>query len=68
MISYKLDPELKMQPRKVRVRSWMWMSVFVAWYIGGMLFITYRMKGDDLDELEMEAEKRMRLSKVRETL
>jgi hypothetical protein len=40
----------------------------LAWYIGGILFITYRMKGDDLDELEMEAERRILLNKAREQL
>jgi hypothetical protein len=32
--------------------------MFLSWYVGATLFIMYRMKGDDLDSLEKEVQKR----------
>ena len=46
------DEQIKMQPRTIRAKNWMFMLGFVVWYVGVNLFIMYRMKGDDLDSLE----------------
>lgn len=52
------DEELKMQPRALRFRHFMYFMGFAAWYIAVNLFIMYRMKGDDLDSLEKEVQQR----------
>ena len=49
---------MKMQPRKLRFKHFMYFMAFAAWYIGVNLFIMYRMKGDDLDSLEREVQQR----------
>ena len=36
---------------------------FMAWYAGVMLFISYRLRSDDLDMLEKEAEERIKLNR-----
>ena len=48
------DEELKMQPRSLRMKHFMYLMGFATWYIAVSLFIMYRMKGDDLDSLEKE--------------
>jgi hypothetical protein len=40
-----------MQPRDIRLKNFMYGMGFLSWYVGATLFIMYRMKGDDLDEL-----------------
>jgi hypothetical protein len=34
------------------------MGVYIAWFAGIVLFVMYRLKGDDLDLMEKEAEER----------
>lgn len=34
------------------------MSIYLAWFSGIVLFIMYRLKSDDLDTMEKEAEAR----------
>jgi hypothetical protein len=57
------DEELKLQPREVRFKNWTYLSLFMMWYLGVTLFIMYRMKGDDLEELNKAAEERLRRKK-----
>lgn len=52
-----------MFPRTMRVRIAMYGLLFMFWYVGAMMFIMYRMKGDDLDLLENEANKREKVRK-----
>ena len=40
------------------MRHFFYLLGFICWYAGVTLFIMYRMKGDDLDELEKEVKKR----------
>ncbi len=47
-----------MQPRNIRAAHFMYGMLFLAWYVGATLFVMYRMKGDDLDSLEREVQKR----------
>ena len=35
-----------------------------GWFAGVVLFIMYRLKGDDLEQLEKEAEDRIRINKA----
>lgn len=36
----------------------------MSWYVGVVLFIMYRVRGDDLDDLEKEAMEKLKLSKL----
>ena len=45
------DEDIKMQPRNLRMKHFLYGMAFLAWYVGATLFIMYRMKGDDLDSL-----------------
>lgn len=58
------DNEPKMQNRKVRFTSLFYLMGFMTWYVGVVLFIMYRVKGNDLDELEMEAKEKIRISNI----
>lgn len=40
-----------MQTRKLRWTHFAYGMAFLSWYVGATLFIMYRMKGDDLDQL-----------------
>lgn len=51
-----------MQPRIIRLKNFGYAMAFLAWYTTAVLFITYRLKSDDLDTLEKEAEERIRLN------
>lgn len=66
--SYKLDPEPKMQSRIIRLKNFGYLMAFMAWYVTAVLFITYRLRSDDLDTLEKEAEERIRLNENLKTL
>lgn len=59
-VSAKLEEEIRLQPRKVRIKNFGYLVMFSAWYAGVVLFIMYRLRSDDLDQLEMEAEKKIR--------
>jgi hypothetical protein len=37
-----------MQPRKIRLKNWGYLALFLGWYAGIMFFIAYRLKSDDL--------------------
>ena len=47
-----------MQPRDVRMKNFMYGMMFLAWYVLASLFVMYRLKGDDLDNLEKEVKAR----------
>ena len=50
-----------MQPRKIRAKNVGYLLMFSGWYIGVVLFIMYRLRSNDLDLLEKEAEERIRI-------
>lgn len=62
--NYKLDPEMQLQNRKVRIQSLGYGLAFLAWYVGAVYFIMWRLKSDDLDRLEQEAEERIRIKNL----
>ena len=37
------------------------MMLFLVWYVGVVTFIMYRVKGDDLDVMEQEAQEKLKL-------
>jgi len=45
------------------MKIWLSGLVFLVWYVGASLFIMYRMRGDDLDILEKEVERRQKVKK-----
>ena len=50
-----------MQPRLIRLKNWGLLGMFMAWYAGIMFFIAYRLKSDDLEKMEAEAQQRINL-------
>jgi len=62
--NYKLDPELRPQARKVRFKNFGYGLLFVGWYVGVMYFIMYRLRSDDLDTLEKEAQERIKIRQI----
>ena len=64
MSSTKIDEEVKMQPRKIRFKNAAYLAMFGVWYTGIVLFIMYRLRSDDLELLEIEAEERIKISKL----
>ena len=57
-----------MQSRRLRFRNLGYLTLFLGWYTGVIMFIMYRLKSDDLETLEKEAEERIRLKKQVENL
>ena len=53
-----------MQPRKIRFKNIGYLMLFSVWYTGVVLFIMYRLRSNDLDLLEAEAEERIKISKI----
>lgn len=53
-----------MQNRKQRFTSLFYLMGFMTWYLGVMFFIMYRVKGNDLDDLEKEAKEKIRISNI----
>lgn len=51
---------MRLQPRKVRAKNFGYLLLFSAWYSGVVLFIMYRLRSDDLEQLEKEAELKIR--------
>ena len=62
--NYKLDPELRPQTRRVRMANIGYGLMFLGWYVGVMYFIMYRLRSDDLETLEKEAQDRIRVRKM----
>lgn len=59
-----IEPEIRMQSRKLRMKNIGYMGCFLVWYIGAMGFIMYRLKGDDLETLEKDAKERIEMTKI----
>ena len=53
------EHEPKLQKRSVRAKSLGYLGLFMVWYCGVVTFIMYRVKGDDLENLEKEAQERI---------
>ena len=49
------EPEMRMQSRKLRFKNVGYLGLFTMWYAGVILYLMYRMKSNDLEELEQEA-------------
>ena len=63
-MSTKLEEDIPMQPRRIRWKNMMYLGLFSGWYIGVILFIMYRLRSDDLEQLEKEAYKRIQLNEL----
>ena len=61
--SFELDDAPRMQSRRLRLKNFGLLVTFISWYAAVMLFISYRLRSDDLETLEKEAETRIKLSK-----
>ncbi|KRX00443.1 hypothetical protein PPERSA_03176 [Pseudocohnilembus persalinus] len=61
---FRLEPELRMQSRKLRLQHMGYFMLYGAWFAGVILFIMYRLKSDDLDQMEKEAEERLRIQRA----
>ena len=53
-----------MQTRELRMKHIGYFLLYSGWFAGVVLFIMYRLKSDDLDQLEKEAEERIKISKA----
>ena len=62
--NYRLDPELRPQSRRVRAKNLGYGLMFLGWYVGVMYFIMWRLKSDDLETLEKEAQERIRIKRI----
>ena len=60
---FKLDPEIRMQSRKLRLKNAGYLMLFGAWYAGCIFFIMHRLRSDDLETLEQEANERLRIKR-----
>lgn len=60
---YRLGNLHTLHPRSVRVKTWLSLLGFFAWYVGIFAFIAARLGSDDLDTLEKEARAQMDLRK-----
>lgn len=50
-----------MQSRELRFKHIGYGLLYFSWFTGAILFIMYRLGGDDLEKLEKEAEERIKL-------
>ena len=57
------EHEPRMQTRSVRYKSLGYLFLFAVWNVAVIGFIMYRVRGNDLEELEKEAKERIRNSK-----
>lgn len=48
----------------MRLKHTGYFLLYTGWFAGVVLFIMYRLKSDDLDQMEKEAEERIRISKA----
>lgn len=53
-----------MQPRRIRMKNIGYLMMFMAWNVTVITFIMYRLRSDDLDQLEKEAYERIRISNL----
>ncbi|KAL4472677.1 hypothetical protein ABPG74_018626 [Tetrahymena malaccensis] len=61
---FRLDPEIRMQSRILRLKHFGYFLAYAAWFGGVVMFIMYRLRSDDLSSLEKEAEERIRIQKA----
>jgi hypothetical protein len=47
-----------MQSRELRLKHVFYFSLYMSWFAGVVLFIMYRLGGDELKVMEKEAEER----------
>lgn len=57
-----MEPEIRMQSRRLRMKNLGYLLLFTAWNVGVITFIMYRMKSDDLEDLEKEAYERIQFT------
>ena len=50
-----------MLTRSARLKSWFYLSLYMGWFTFVVLFIMYRLNGNDLKELEIEAMKKIEI-------
>ena len=50
-----------MQTREIRLKNLFYLTIYMAWSAGIILFIMYRLKSDDLETLELEAEAKIQI-------
>jgi hypothetical protein len=50
-----------MQSRILRLKHFGYFLAYAGWFTGVVLFIMYRLRSDDLDTLEKEAEERIEI-------
>ncbi|CAG9335251.1 unnamed protein product [Blepharisma stoltei] len=60
---YRHSPALDMQPRDIRIKTWLALFAFIAWYVGVFTFIAHRLSSDDLDTLEKDARQQIEIRK-----
>lgn len=60
-VSTRIEEEVRLQPRKIRIKNIGYLMLFGAWYSSVVLYIMYRLRSDDLEQLEKEAEDRIKL-------
>lgn len=58
---YRSGPIHGLHPRDIRIKSWLSMLAYVAWYGSVFAFIAYRLNSDDLDTLEKEARQQVEI-------
>ena len=62
-----MEPEIRMQSRKLRLKNLGYLALFGLWNVGVISYIMYRMKSDDLEDLEKEAYKRISYKRAQES-
>lgn len=60
---YRGEDEYKMQSRELRLKNLGWMMAYMAWFGGVIAFIMYRLKSDDLDDMEKQAQEKIRINR-----
>lgn len=63
-VSKKIEEEVRLQPRRIRAKNFGYLMMFMAWNVTVITFIMYRLRSDDLDQLEKEAYERIRISNL----
>lgn len=59
-----IEDQVRMQPRKIRIKNLGYLMLFMTWNVSVITFIMYRLRSDDLDQLEKEAYDRIRISNI----
>ena len=67
ILSAMEEHEPRLQNRSVRYKSLGYLFLFACWNVAVVGFIMYRVRGNDLEELEKEAKERIKNSKSAKT-